>query len=317
MWAFPALAGYFINDIGDGVAKILPADTAAKVKDESGRWRWWFVGAVLILVGSVIAYFFKGKKGKNLFILGAGAACYALDVYFGTNQGVSLGTALVVLTTGVGVVTSINTPFLPERIAYAASTQLSAVKISVQGDGVIFDSDTNGLNHIGVSRVLGQVTNNYVLTLANGLIKGKNVLFEFTNSAAQTPTIYYDSDSTPTNVNNDQALYLQMMKVPVLAGGNDFTDFATLSLPSLAATDAVTILYNDGTVQANMNRVDLQYRLGYLQNVVNTPVYTIDNFDQRIKSVTVIAGSSQTGYMQRFAPSVSRGVISGQPNQTV
>lgn len=317
MWAFPALAGYFVNDIGDGLAKVLPKETGEKVRDEKGEFKWWYIASIFVALGAAV-YFLFGKKGKRggMFAIIGGGVCFALDAYFGTSDA-SFGTALITLTTGVGVVSSINTPFLPERIAYAASTQLSAIKISVQGDGVIFDSDTNGLNHIGVSRIIGQVTNNFVISLANGLIKGKNTLFEFTNSAAQTPTVYYDSDSTPTNQGNDQALFLQTMKVAVLQGGSDYTDFATLSLPSLAATDSITILYNDGTVQANMNRADLQYRLGYLQTIVNTPVYMIDNFDQRIKSVTVIAGSAQTGYMQRFAPSVSRGVISGQPNQTV
>lgn len=317
-WAAAPLAGYFINDLGTGIARLLPENTRAKVVTEEGKFQWWYLTAVFVLIGGVVLFvlskLMKGKKGRYMMAATA-AGYYAFDlVTGGDGSGAVMATSLVTLTTGVGVVTSINTPFLPERISYAATTQLSAIKVSVQGDGVIFDSDSNGLTHVGVSRVLGQVTNNYIITLANGLIKGKNVLFEFTNSAAQTPTVYYDSDSTPSGIGADQALFLQMMKVPVLVGGNDYSDFATLSFPSIAATDSVTILYNDGTVQANMNRADLQYRLGYLQNVVNTPIYTIDNFDQRIKSVTLIAGSSQTGYMQRFAPSVSKAAIAGQPS---
>lgn len=315
-WAAGPLLGYFINDIGDGVSKVLPADQQDKVKNPDGSFKWWYLTAVFAILGAVVLFIFrnfsKGKRGR--YMMAAGATIAGLyDLFYGSGDGAIMATSLVTLTTGAGVVTSVNTPFLPERIAYTAATQLSGVKVSVQGDGVIFDSDANGLTHAGVSRVIGQVTNTFVLTLANGLVKGKNVLFEFTNSAAQTPVIYYDSDSTPSGVNNDQPLYLQMMKVPVLVGGNDYTDFATLSFPSLAAADSITILYNDGTVQANMNRADIQYRLGYLQNVVNTPIYTIDNYDQRIKSVTLIANATQTGYMQRFAPIVAKAAIAGQP----
>lgn len=318
-WAAPALAGYFLNDIGDGVSKVLPENVRSKVKDDQGNWKPWFVISVLAVAGAVVMMIFKkvggGKKSRGFFAVALGAA-YGIDLMTGGaifgNDGYAMATALVTLTTGASVVTSVNLSFLPERLSYAAATQLTGVKVTVQGDGVIFDSDANGLTHIGVNRVIGQVTNNYILTLSNSLIKGKNVLFEFTNSAAQTPTVYYDSDSTSTGNAGDEPLFLQMMKVPLLVGGNDFSDFATLSLPSLSATDTLTITYRDGTTQSGITRADLQYKLGYTQATVNTPIYQIDNFAQSIKSVTVIAGAAQTGYLQRWAPSVSRASIAGQ-----
>lgn len=318
-WAAPALAGYFLNDIGDGVSKVLPENVRSKVKDDQGNWKPWFVISVLAVAGAVVMMIFKkvggGKKSRGFFALTLGAA-YGIDLMTGGaifgNDGYAMATALVTLTTGASVVTSVNLSFLPERLSYAAATQLTGVKVTVQGDGVVFDSDANGLTHIGVNRVIGQVTNNFILTLSNSLIKGKNVLFEFTNSAAQTPTVYYDSDSTSTGNAGDEPLFLQMMKVPLLVGGNDFSDFATLSLPSLSATDTLTITYRDGTTQSGITRADLQYKLGYTQATVNTPIYQIDNFAQSIKSVTVIAGAAQTGYLQRWAPSVSRASIAGQ-----
>lgn len=316
MYAAPALLGYFINDIGDGAARVLPDNVKDKATNSDGSPKKWFIITVVIGAGAVLAFIlaklFKGK-GKKMFTIGIlGGAAYAIDAYMGWGEGQSLATALVTLTSGAGVVTSVNLSFLPERLAYATTTQLSGVKVTVQGDGVIFDSDANGLTHSGVSRVIGQVTNNYILTLSNSLIKNKNVLFEFTNSMVATQVVYYDSDSTSTGAAGDIPLFLQMMKVPLLVGGNDFSDFYSLHLPSLAATDTLTITYRDGTVQSGVTRADIQYKLGYLQNVVNTPVYSIDNAAQNIKAVTVIAGSSQTGYLQRWAPSVSRAGIAGQ-----
>jgi hypothetical protein len=312
-----AAIGYFANDVTRLVGGWLPASAQSKVQDSksSNGFAWWFTAIVLFILGVILVFIFKmisgkGKKG-SLFMWVFGAAVTALMVSFGnSDDGYSLATALITLTTGAAVVSSSNLQFLPERISYAAATQLQNVKVTVQGDGVVFDSDANGLTHIGVSRVIGQVTNNYILTLANGLIKNKNVLFEFTNSAAQTPIVFYDSDSNPPPEQGDT--FLQMMKVPILVGGNDFDDFATLSFPSMAATDSVTILYKDGTVQANMNRIDLQYRVGYVQNVVNTPIYTIDNYGKQIKAVTFNAVAAQTAYMQRWNKSLSDRMISGQ-----
>lgn len=312
--AGPAAIGYFINDVAAFFGKMFPVSVQQKITNDKGGWSWWYI--VLLFVVLVGALFFivkmlmpRGKKAKGIFALGGLA--FLLDYLLGyTGDGAVHATQLVTLTTGAAVLTTANLAFLPERIAFTVATQLSGVKISVQGDGVVFDSDANGLTHVGVNRILGQVTNNYVLTLANSVIPKKNVLFEFTNSAAQTPTIYYDSDSMP--VQGLPAMFMQMAKAPIFVGGNDFTDFSTLSLPSLAAGDSITITYNDGTVQANMTRADLQYRLGYTQNVINTPIYQIDNLGRLIKSVTVTALAAQTGYIQRWTPTLKGSGIAGE-----
>lgn len=313
--AGPAAIGYFINDVATWVNGFLPSSIQGKTKNGSA---WWFI-LVLMLVMAAVLFFIirmimpKGKKGKGAFVLVASATglTYFLDQFLGLGlDAVVYATSLVTLTTGAAVVTTANLAFLPERIAFAAATQLTGVKISVQGDGVVFDSDANGLTHVGVNRVLGQVTNNYVLTLANSLIPAKNVLFEFTNSAAQTPTVFYDSDSKP--VQGIPPMFLQMAKAPILVGGNDFSDFATISLPSLAAGDSITVLYVDGTIQANMNRADLQYKLGYTQNIVNTPIYQIDNYNRTVKQVTITALAAQTAYVQKWTPSLKGSIAAGE-----
>lgn len=221
-----------------------------------------------------------------------------------------LGVALGTLTTGAGVVSAFNTTYVPKYFWFAAGTQLTGIKITVQGDGVIFDSDANGLNHAGVNRIFGQVTNGYAFTLSNGFIPSKNVIWEFTNSAAQTPVVYVSSDEVPAT---NQPLYLQFLRQAVLANsGQNFSDFATISLPSLAATDTVNVLYNDGT-QQQLNRADIQWALGLTQSVVNTPLYMIDNFAGRVKTVNILAGAAQTAYIQRWVSAMPGGMI----NQTV
>jgi hypothetical protein len=218
--------------------------------------------------------------------------------------------ALGTLTTAAGVVSTFNSTYVPEFFFYTAATQLTGVKITIQGDGVVFDSDAAGLNHVGVSRLVGQVTNSFYIRLTNGFIKAKNVIWEFTNSAAQTPVIYVDSQQRP----GGRPKYLQFLRQAILANsGQDFSDFATLSLPSIAATDVVNILYRDGT-QQQLTRQDILAKLQYMQNVVNTPVYCIDNYAQTIKKVNIIAGAAQTAYVQRWVAPASDGMISQQVN---
>lgn len=235
--------------------------------------------------------------------VGVAVASYFLNSDLGYVMAVGLGA----LTTGAAAVTTFNTTYLPKWFSYTAATQLTGVKITVQGDGVVFDSDANGLTNVGTNRQFGQTTNTYLFTLANGFIAGKNVIWEFTNSAAQTPTVYVSSDETP-----GQPLYLQYLRQAVLANsGQNFSDFATLGFPSIAATDVVNILYNDGT-QQQLNRADLQYQLGYTQNVLSP--YLIDNFAGRVKTVNIIAAAAQTAYVQRWVPAIGGGMINQSVN---
>ena len=234
----------------------------------------------------------------NVVALLASVAVYLLTFDYAVTGATTAG-LLGVLTTGASVVTTFNTTYLPKSFFYVAATQLTGVKITVQGDGVIFDSDANGLTHCGVSRLAGQLTNGYTFRLSNGFIGNKTVIWEFTNSAAQTPSVYVSSDESPVGP-GVRPMYLQLLRQAVQANsGQDFSDFATLSLPSLGATDSINVLYGDGTQQP-LVRNDIQMNLQYIQNIVNTPIYTIDNYAQRVKKVNLI-GAAQTAYVQRWA----------------
>lgn len=283
-----------------------------------------FVFGLVVLVAMLVRLFRSGAKtageymnnakseikqltSLQMFLMvasvGVAVASYLLESNLGYLTAVSLG----VLTTGVSVVTTFNTTYLPKWFSYTAATQLTGVKITVQGDGVVFDSDSAGLTSIGTNRQFGQIANTFLFTIANGLITGKNVIWEFTNSAAQTPSIFVSSDETPS-----QPLYLQYLRQAVLANsGQNFSDFATLGLPSLGATDTLNILYNDGTQQP-LSRADLQYQLGYTQNILSP--YVVDNFAGRVKTVNVIAGSAQTAYVQRWVPAIGGGMINQSVN---
>lgn len=301
---------------------IISANTKRK-----GKAFIFFFG-VVVLITMIVRVFKSGARTlptiatavkdevKNLtsintivMVLGVGFTAFMAVLSFGEStaiQAVLLGT----LTTGAAVVTTFNTTYLPKFVFYSAATQLSGLKITVQGDGVVFDSDASGLSSAGVLRQFGQVSNGYIITLSNGFIQGKNVIWEFTNSAAQTPSVYVSSDETPAN---GRAMYLQLLRQAVLANsGQNFTDFATIALPSLGATDVVNVLYNDGT-QQQFNRVELQAYLPFTQNV-NASLYTIDNFAGRIRTVNILAAAAQTAYIQRWVAPGGGGMINQSVN---
>lgn len=194
------------------------------------------------------------------------------------------------LTTGVGVVTTIDLQYIPEEIGFVAATQLAGFKAEVLGEGVICDLDATGLTAAGNHRLVGKPTNGYVISLADGIIKGKSLRLTFTNSAAQTPDIFAWGD-------NNGSIYVRTNKATVLLNNNTlFEKFGALYLPSLAAGDKATITYEDGLTQI-WERDDIALKSGNFQN---TTGYVIDNLEGSIKTVQVLVAATQTAYLMDF-----------------
>jgi hypothetical protein len=94
------------------------------------------------------------------------------------------------IATGAAVETTINLNYVPQYIYYVAATQLSSIRVTVEGDGTILDLDTTGLTAVGSITRFGTVANAYLIPLADGLVKNKVTQLTFTNSAAQTPDVF-------------------------------------------------------------------------------------------------------------------------------
>lgn len=199
------------------------------------------------------------------------------------------------LTTGDTVVTVINLTYLPEYITYEAATQLTALKVEVLGeDAPILDLDAVGLSTIGRSGMYSRKTNGYAIPLANGLIKGKNVVMTFTNSAAQTPAIRAWSDSVGDS-------YVKSFRQKTFAAsGIDVpgTAFGFISFSNgTAATDELNI--SVGGVTQKFNLIDLQVR--------NSMMYDIDNAvadyyllqDGSVENVNYVPSSDTVLYFQK------------------
>jgi hypothetical protein len=197
------------------------------------------------------------------------------------------------LTTGVGVVTTIKLNYLPQYLYYIAATQLTGLVVTVAGDGVIVNLDAVGLAAISGIRRYGAVANSYMIPLADGFVPNKVVEMVFTNSAAQTPDIFGFS------LVKGDGYAVSFMETVLASSGKIFENFAHLAVLSMAATDLLTINYEDGHVQ-DFNSVEL---LGLYTLYSNeTDSYCIDNLDFAIVSVKLVPAADRKVLVTRFIP---------------
>lgn len=199
--------------------------------------------------------------------------------------------AIGTVTTGVGVVSTFNMTFVPQYIHYVAATQLTGLKVTVLGDGVVTDLDAAGLSAVYNIRQFGQVTNGYTIPIADGLIPGKNVEITVTNSAAQTPILYAIA------VQKGQA-YIQCLRQTALANsGVVLEKFAYLAIPAAAAADDLNVTYVDGLVQKVMSA-----ELPAIANLYQSAsLAIIDNVEGFIDTVQFTPAANRTVYVVRYS----------------
>lgn len=195
---------------------------------------------------------------------------------------------------------SFNVTYVPQWIGFTVTTVPTSFQINIQGDGVIFSLDGAGLNAMNGIRQIAQQTNVYLFQVANGLINGKNGTVTIANAAAAQLDVYAWS-TDPGN------MYMTYLSQNALASsGVSIRKFAYAAFPSAGATDTFTLEYNTGVTQV-ANRLDLNYKLQYNQNLITTR-YNIDNIAPAvIDTVTFIPAAAQNFYVMQYQP--SRGVV--------
>ncbi len=200
-------------------------------------------------------------------------------------------TAIGTMTTGAAVVTTFNLTWVPQYIHFVAATQITGLKVTVLGDGVIMDLDAAGLSVLYNIRQYGQVTNGYTVPLANGLIRGKNVEITATNSGAQTPILYGVSMAAGSR-------YIQCLRQTALANsGVEIERFAYLGIPAIAAADVLNITYVDGLTQ----KVEAA-ELPAMANVFQSgSLNVIDNVEGMIDNVQFTPAANRTLYLVRYS----------------
>lgn len=199
--------------------------------------------------------------------------------------------AIGTMTTGAAVSSTFNLTFVPQYIYYVAATQISSLKVTVLGDGVVTDLDDTGLSALYNIRQFGQVTNGYMIPVADGLIPGKNVEITAVNSAAQTPTLYAIA------LQKGQA-YIQCLRQTALANsGIVLEKFAYLAIPAIAAADDLNITYVDGLVQKVTNAELPAIAALYQSASLNI----IDNVEGFINTFQYTPAANRTVYVVRYS----------------
>jgi|DEB0MinimDraft_3_1074331.scaffolds.fasta_scaffold22405_2 hypothetical protein len=200
------------------------------------------------------------------------------------------------LTTGAAVKTTIDLTYLPSVIHYDAGTQLSSLKVTVLGDGVVCDLDANGLDIIGKANRVTSDVGQTVIPLADGFVKGKNVTIELTNSAAQTPAIYAYSQKRAASI------YMRQLQQKIFQSSQaDFNDFMSLYIPDFDAADEMNIEYSDGFVQ-KMAPEDLRVINSFDAQINDSDDdFYVNNINQRVRNVSVIAAADRQAYMTRYS----------------
>ena len=195
------------------------------------------------------------------------------------------------LTTGAAVQTTINLNYVPQYLYYVATTQLTGIKVTVEGDGTILDLDADGLSAVSGIRRFGAVADSYLIPLADGLVKNKVTEIVFTNSAAQTPDVYAFS------LQNARA-YITSFRQLVLANSQqDVMDFAYLGIKSGTANDIYQVEFANGLVQ-RFNLTEFKGWVTLYSNEVDADV--IDNVEQNIRTVQVNPDTDRTIYVTKY-----------------
>lgn len=193
---------------------------------------------------------------------------------------------------GIGTSTTIQLSYCPEKIRFITTAAPTSLKVNVLGVGVICDLDANGIISFGKLNKIGTVLNGYEITLADGLIVGKNVEIIVTNGTAAAFDLYVDS-------NNVGGLgFVQSLRQTVFASTVfELNKFAVFGLGNIAASDQLDITWVDGTVQ-KVEPAELPFLVQNYQN--DTSVKAIFNFDFEIKSVRFIPSSNEVVYIMSY-----------------
>lgn len=227
------------------------------------------------------------KYTFGLFLFSVAVLLFDADPQSGVLYSVLLG-SIAASTTA-----SFQTTFIPQFFAVSLSTVSTSFTINVNGDGVIFNLDGNGMNSLNKIRLVGSVSNLYVFQIADGLLTNKKATWTIANAVAAQIDVYGWS-----KVKNG-GTYLTYNSQYALAGsGLQLDKFAFAGFPSAAAADLFTINYRDG-LSDQPSRFEINSDLGYTQNVVASR-YGIDNFGQVIKNVNFVPVAAQSIYVCKY-----------------
>lgn len=202
---------------------------------------------------------------------------------------------MLIRTIGIGATETFQTNYLGTYLMLVTATNPflnMGVKVVPMGDGVLVDLDDDGVNAIGVWKLIGDPSNfRRVIPLADGLIPNKVVDITITNGGLSVVDVYMP-------VTKKGSLYIQCVQQTILANSQAvFTDFSALFVDAMLAQDGqLTVDWRDGSSHtfspAELEQFSMFFQLE-LKKV-------LDNTDGRIRKVTIIPTTSLKVQLIRY-----------------
>lgn len=196
-----------------------------------------------------------------------------------------------------------NTTFVPQFIllrgvnGQALAGDLT-ISVNVQGDGVIMNLDPDGVDAMSnINQFLSSASRDTVgrvFQMAEGLVNGKNTFWTIDNQDAAAVNVYGWSKQKLATF---WLTYLTQLNLA--NSGTDYTKFAYIAIPGATAADNFSVLYNDGTMNANITLRELAADNAYFQS---TDQFALNNINPaRVKLFTYIPSSTnRNAYILKY-----------------
>lgn len=201
-------------------------------------------------------------------------------------------TATILFTAAASTTTVYTPQWVPQYLVFETATVPSALQLELLGGGDQLVNLTGAMitalnNFLKPSLV--SAAGQYVIPIADGLIRAKNINISITNATA-TPFVVYG-----VSRNLSGSRYLKSKINTVLANsGQIFTDFDALLMPAMASTDSLVLTDRAGksdnyepdsledlssldqaVVQAQVNNMDRRYAEANFTPAANRDVTTL------------------------------------------
>lgn len=251
----------------------------------------YFVFAIL-LTGSACMGFFGSAEQDPLFVF---------------------ANLIGVVASGIGTSTAIPTiTTVHQFIYFEIATTPQSIKVNVNGDTLIMDLDTAGINVIKNIRSNGTFTNGFLFQMATGMISGVNVDITVVNNVAAAFNVFGFNRRRMAQGYNQ---YVQTLGINLNASQSfDVTNFIYFGAPSMASADILNIYRNQSTSGGPGRnptipfsaKQELETFRGTLQLFENQSTAlksaAFDNYDRDIDRINFIPVAAQKIYIQRIVP---------------
>lgn len=190
---------------------------------------------------------------------------------------------------------SITLQNVPQVLHFNIGTVPTALKVNVNGDGVLCDLDGAGIQAATRLFRVGNVADEFFIVLADGFVKNKDVTITIANAHAGILSLYGYSEKYAS-------VYIQSIQnVALQSTPKNFDKFFSLAFPDITDSDDLNVTYNDGFTD--------KYAPSDLRTISSVDTYTdstdadfrLPNQTARIKAVNFIAAAQQQVYQFRYA----------------